>query len=149
MPPLVEMPEFGEWRDAINQVVAKQIARDHAVDSQQREVAQKEYDAALADYRQIVGRIRQIRREYRWQAFRLQESMRELLGAGPGLREGGRCQGDLLAEEDKLTKDLELLIELDRHIAKADDRIIKQQWRIAMMEEANDSNLPLALSLLD
>jgi hypothetical protein len=55
----------------------------------------------------------------------------------------------LIAEEDKLAKDLELLASVDRHIADCSHRIDRQRILVATMERANHSGLQAAKILLE
>ena len=60
-----------------------------------------------------------------------------------------RVQRLLIEEEDKLGADLELLADLDRHIADGDDRIHDQRARVAAMERNGHNGLGHAQALLD
>jgi hypothetical protein len=55
----------------------------------------------------------------------------------------------LIAEEDKLGKDLELLADLDRHISDGNHRIDRQRELITAMDRDGHNGLAHARTLLD
>jgi hypothetical protein len=60
-----------------------------------------------------------------------------------------RIQKLLVAEEDKLGADLELLADIERHIADGSQRIERQQALVAIMQRDGHDGLPVAQALLD
>ena len=60
-----------------------------------------------------------------------------------------RLQQLLLAEEDKLAKDFELLADIERHISDGRRRIEKQRSLVAAMKRDGHSSLRTAQALLN
>jgi hypothetical protein len=60
-----------------------------------------------------------------------------------------RLQELLIAEEDKLGKDLELLADIDRHLSDGNRRIDSQRTRVNTMERDGHNGLAQARILLD
>jgi hypothetical protein len=60
-----------------------------------------------------------------------------------------RLQTLLVAEEDKLAADLELLADIDRHIADGDRRMERQQALVTAMERDGHNGLSQARVLLN
>jgi hypothetical protein len=60
-----------------------------------------------------------------------------------------RLQSLLVTEEDELARDLELLANIDRHIADGNRRIERQRRLVSGMERDKHDGLPKARALLD
>jgi hypothetical protein len=50
-------PWYREWHEALEHVIKAQMELDRTIDPEQREVAQKECDAAFAAYRAVANKI--------------------------------------------------------------------------------------------
>jgi hypothetical protein len=54
-----DQPWYREWREALDRVISTTMARDRTVaGTPEREVAEREYDAALAEFRRIANQVR-------------------------------------------------------------------------------------------
>lgn len=52
-------PWYREWREALDRVIGAAMARDRTVaGTPEREAAEREYDAALAEFRRIANQVR-------------------------------------------------------------------------------------------
>jgi hypothetical protein len=74
---------------------------------------------------------------------------RDRLWTEPDADMRSRLHNLLVAEEDKLAADLELLANIDRHIADGDGRIARQQSLVANMERDGHNGIEQAQCLLD
>jgi hypothetical protein len=55
-----DQPWYAEWHQALERVIAAQMARDSTHPSTpEREIAEREYQAALAVFRSVAEQIRQ------------------------------------------------------------------------------------------
>jgi hypothetical protein len=51
-------PWYREWHEVLNRVIAAQMVLDRTIEPAEREVAQKERDAAMEAYRAVASKIR-------------------------------------------------------------------------------------------
>jgi hypothetical protein len=55
-----DQPWYAEWHQALERVISAQMARDSTqAGTPQREIAEREYQAALAVFRSVAEQIRQ------------------------------------------------------------------------------------------
>jgi hypothetical protein len=74
---------------------------------------------------------------------------RDLLWSTVDPGERARVHGLLVEEEDKLGRDLELLAEIEAHIADGNRRIAAQRTRVSTMEQSGHQDVDRARILLD
>ena len=74
---------------------------------------------------------------------------RDLLWTDLAPEERARVQRLLVEEEDKLARSLELLDNIDRHLADGSRRIAEQRARVIQMQADGDGGVERAEALLD
>jgi len=74
---------------------------------------------------------------------------RDVLLSDIGSEQRSLVQKQLIKEEDKLGKDLQLLADIERHIAETCQRIEAQQVRVSTIQANGRDGLVVAQALLD